>query len=310
MKRNDTAIIMYYWNHFKRKSILKNFYICHNNLQKYDCDIIPIEISTNDYFDLEIGNTIKFKNDQLLWQKERIINLVVKKIQSAYEYVAFVDGDILLSEDLWIEQAKEKLNAKDNLMVQLFSDVYYLPRGHYRNHGYYSFSTPSVASQIVNAGSVSAYADSLNSDDYIYGNPGMGWITKTQTLVDNPLYDKCIVGGGDTINLIYNLGIENKKDSPIGRAMANDIDCFLTDKTFTKNTNVEFDFVDQPIFHLNHGNRVNRKYIERQSILSECNFLPSEDLYIDQGIYRYKGNNALFLKKIETYFKERNEDLE
>ena len=71
MKRNDTAIIMYYWNHFKRKSILKNFYICYNNLQKYNCDIIPIEISTNDYFDLEIYNTIKFKNEPNFFGKKR-----------------------------------------------------------------------------------------------------------------------------------------------------------------------------------------------------------------------------------------------
>lgn len=310
MKNLDTAIIMYYWNHFKRISLFRNFNVCYNHMLKYECVIVPIEISTNNSFDLNMQGLFALKSDQLLWQKERVINYLAEKMPDSIKYIAFIDGDVLFSDDNWVQEAKNKLDQKENLFIQPFSDVYYLPKNHYRNHGFYSYSTPSVSSQIIKSGGKNEYINTFNTNNYIYGNPGMAWITKKETLLNNPLYDKCIIGGGDTINLISWLDLENRKDIPIGKKMLEYVDQLLKNCKSNKKNNINFDYIDQPIFHLNHGNRANRKYIERQKILKDTNFNVSKDLVNDQGLYRYVGDNKEFLKLIENYFKERNEDLE
>jgi hypothetical protein len=308
MINNDVAIIMYYWNHYKRKSLLNNFYICHNNLSKYNAVIIPIEISTNGSFDLPFPGTIKFQTDQLLWQKERVINYVCQKLTDDIKYVSFIDGDILFSEEDWIEQTKQKLDNKENLFIQPFSSVHYLPRNHTKYNGFYTFKHDSISRQVVVSGGKEGYKKTLFSEDFVYGNPGIAWITKKETLLNNPLYDKCIVGGGDTINIIKWLDLEETKSIPFikyKKFKNNFIDDLLT---LPKN-NIDIDYIDQPVFHLNHGNKINRQYASRFDLLDNNNFSLQKDLAIEQGIYRYVGNSNL-LKDINKFFNDRNEDLE
>lgn len=310
MKNLDTAIIMYYWNHFKRISLFRNFNVCYNHMLKYECVIVPIEISTNNSFDLNMQGLFALKSDQLLWQKERVINYLAEKMPDSIKYIAFIDGDVLFSDDNWVQEAKNKLDQKENLFIQPFSDVYYLPKNHYRNHGFYSHSTPSVSSQIIKSGGKNEYINTFNTKNYIYGNPGMCWITKKETLINNPLYDKCIIGGGDTLNLIRWLNLKDIENVPFVKKTKNFIKSFVDDSFKNEIKNIEIDYIDQPIFHFNHGNKVNRKYNERQKIFKDTNFNVSKDLVNDQGLYRYVGDNKDFLKSIENYFKERNEDLE
>lgn len=310
MKNLDTAIIMYYWNHFKRISLFRNFNVCYNHMLKYECVIVPIEISTNNSFDLNMQGLFALKSDQLLWQKERVINYLAEKMPDSIKYIAFIDGDVLFSDDNWVQEAKNKLDQKENLFIQPFSDVYYLPKNHYRNHGFYSHSTPSVSSQIIKSGGKNEYINTFNTKNYIYGNPGMCWITKKETLINNPLYDKCIIGGGDTLNLIRWLNLKDIENVPFVKKTKNFIKSFVDDSFKNEIKNIEIDYIDQPIFHLNHGDKVNRKYNERQKIFKDTNFNVSKDLVNDQGLYRYVGDNKDFLKLIENYFKERNEDLE
>ena len=310
MNHNDTAIVMYYWNHFKRASLFKNFNVCYSNLLKYKCHIVPVEISTNDTFDLNMPGTVKFRTDQLLWQKERVINYVCERLPQTYKYIVFCDSDILFTDDEWVEKAKNKLEDKQDLMLQLFSSVYYLPRNHYKYHGYCVFTNPSISYQIVKSGGKQGYINTFNSPEYLYGNPGMVWMCKRETLLNNPLYDKCVVGGGDTVNIISWLNLQNDKNIPIGKKILDDIQPFLKETLKLNKSNIEFDYIDQPIFHLNHGNKVNRKYNDRQKIISEFNLNPEQDLYIEQGLYRYRGENKEFLLSIKNFFKERNEDIE
>lgn len=310
MIHNDVAIIMYYWNHFKRDSLLKNFFICHNNLSKFNTNIIPIEISTNGNFDLHFPGTIKFQTDQLLWQKERVINFVVQKLPENIKYVAFIDGDILFPDENLIIKAKDKLNSTNDLMLQLFSTVYYLPRNHCKYNGYYVYYNNSIAKNIMKAGGKQSYINDFSSDDFYLPNPGMAWMCKKETLLKNPLYDKCIIGGGDKINIINWLGIKNLENIPFIRKTKEQSQIFINELKLIPEQNFEIDFIDSPIFHLNHGNRVDRQYNSRLNILKRYNFNPTIDLTIEQGLYRYTGSNSGILNDIKEYFRQRNEDVE
>lgn len=310
MIHNDVAIIMYYWNHFKRDSLLKNFFICHNNLSKYNVNIIPIEISTNGSFDLNFPGTIKFQTDQLLWQKERVINFAVQKLPENIKYVGFIDGDILFANDNWVLQAKEKLESINDLMLQLFSVVYYLPKNHSKYNGYYSYFNYSIGKNIIDSNGIENYKANFFSDSFYYANPGMAWICKKETLLKYPLYDKCIIGGGDTINLINWLGIKNSDNIPFVKKNKKKNQIFVDELKMMQNIVLNISCLDSPIFHLNHGNKIDRQYKNRLDILEKYNFNPITDLTIEQGLYRYTGNNSGILDGIKEYFKQRNEDIE
>lgn len=310
MIHNDVAIIMYYWNHFKRDSLLKNFFICHNNLSKFNANIIPIEISTNGTFDLNFSGTIKFQTDQLLWQKERVINFVVQKLPESIKYVAFIDGDILFPDENWVFKAKDKLNSTNDLMLQLFSTVYYLPRNHCKYNGYYSYFNYSVGKNIFDSNGIENYKKDFLSDSFYYANPGMAWMCKKETILKNLLYDKCIIGGGDTINLINWLGIKNSDNIPFVKKNKKKNQIFVDELKTMKDILLNIDCLDSPIFHLNHGNKINRQYKTRLDILEKYNFNPITDLTIEQGLYRYIGSNSGILSDIKEYFRQRNEDVE
>lgn len=310
MIHNDVAIIMYYWNHFKRDSLLKNFFICHNNLSKFNTNIIPIEISTDGSFDLHFPGTIKFQTDQLLWQKERVINFAVQKLPESIKYVAFIDGDILFPDENWVFKAKDKLNSTNDLMLQLFSTVYYLPRNHCKYNGYYSYFNYSVGKNIFDSNGIENYKKDFLSDSFYYANPGMAWMCKKETILKNPLYDKCIIGGGDTINLINWLGIKNSDNIPFVKKNKKKNQIFVDELKIMKDILLNIDCLDSPIFHLNHGNKINRQYKTRLDILEKYNFNPTTDLTIEQGLYRYTGSNSGILNDIKEYFRQRNEDVE
>ena len=310
MIHNDVAIIMYYWNHFKRDSLLRNFFICHNNLSKFNTDIIPIEISTNGTFDLHFPGTIKLQTDQLLWQKERVINFAVQKLPQSIKYVAFIDGDILFPDENWVFKAKDKLNSTNDLMLQLFSTVYYLPRNHCKYNGYYSYFNYSVGKNIFDSNGIENYKKDFLSDSFYYANPGMAWMCKKETILKNPLYDKCIIGGGDTINLINWLGIKNSDNIPFVKKNKKKNQIFVDELKIMKDILLNIDCLDSPIFHLNHGNKINRQYKTRLDILEKYNFSPITDLTIEQGLYRYTGSNSEILNDIKEYFRQRNEDVE
>jgi len=138
----------------------------------------------------------------------------------------------------------------------------------------------------------------------------MAWICKKETLLKNPLYDKCIIGGGDTINIINWLGIKNSDNIPFVKKNKKKNQIFVDELKTMKDVFLNIECLDSPVFHLNHGNKINRQYKTRLDILEKHSFNPITDLTIEQGLYRYTGSNSGILNDIKEYFRQRNEDVE
>lgn len=62
--------------------------------------------------------TVKVKQDQILWQKEALLNLAIKQIPEEYNAIAWIDPDVWFSNPNWLALAEDRL--RDYPAVQLF----------------------------------------------------------------------------------------------------------------------------------------------------------------------------------------------
>ncbi|NJM54582.1 MAG: hypothetical protein HC841_00420 [Verrucomicrobiae bacterium] len=60
----------------------------------------------------------------VLWQKERLLNLAIARLPPSVTKVAWVDADILFLDPDWAYRAEEMLD--EHPVIQLFSTVHYL----------------------------------------------------------------------------------------------------------------------------------------------------------------------------------------
>jgi hypothetical protein len=145
------------------------------------------------------------------------------------------------------------------------------------------------------------------------GEPGYGYVYNADILNKHlPLYDKCICGGGDYINLISYIG---------GPEIVNKIKSGQ-ERIFRNNKNMQINFLNwansnQPLKTIGcakntivvkyHGSQRNRRYQTRDIITEKYDFNPTKDI-------KYTKHGDLFLSRsdindsMRNYFKSRNED--
>jgi len=81
------------------------------------------------------------------------------------------------------------------------------------------------------------------------------------------------------------------------------------EKKAKRYVNGNIGYVPVSIKHNWHGEKANRKYVDRWMILEDNNFNPSKDLYKDEnGLYVIREGNQQLIDQLIAYFKERNED--
>jgi hypothetical protein len=148
----------------------------------------------------------------VMWQKERLLNLALVALPPECEIVVWLDADILFDRVDWPQQAVAALDT--SVMAQLFSRTCYLPRD-------VDFSRPlaeqrylerrSTASGLVGGvlqeNSLSTTLETLKVHGMAldYAN-GHAWAMRRHLLQSVGFYEAMIVGGGDYVFLQAALG--------------------------------------------------------------------------------------------------------
>src|SRR5438034_3478022 len=57
----------------------------------------------------------------VLWHKERLLNILIRKLPPRYTKVAWIDGDVLFPDSRWFQWASELLDTYD--LIQLYDRV-------------------------------------------------------------------------------------------------------------------------------------------------------------------------------------------
>ena len=114
-----------YFNTSQSKQRLKNFRRFHAALS---IPLIAIELSFSGEFDLDESDAdvlIKRQVSDVLWHKERLLNIAIDAVPDDCKAISWLDADIIFTDEKWHHKALEAL--KHFPIIQPYSQYHDLP---------------------------------------------------------------------------------------------------------------------------------------------------------------------------------------
>ena len=272
---------------------LKRNYMIFSEKIKEKCDLFPIELSFNGEFFIEDENSIRISgNDRnIMWQKERLLNLALERLPKKYTNVAWIDCDILFENEDWVEDCNEMLQKYK--VVQLYQSANRLGA-----EGRTETRSKGIISRISQINKLDVNLSK--------GIPGFAWAIRRECIDRIKYLDTQIIGGADSLMFYSFFGVKNAHVSNQMNKEWFDAFSKWSDLAFSE-IDSSVGFVAGEITHLYHGQMKNRSYNTRYEILSEAGFDPEKDLAIDKnGLWKFKRKEIP--KKLSKYFESRDED--
>lgn len=293
MRKKKLAVITTHFNPLNKSSLRDNYIRFLSDMKTWDVDVFSAEVvwgntpfPTQDAF-----IQIRASKKHFLWQKERLLNLIVEKLPRHYRKIAWVDADVLFLNRNWVQLAQ--LAMKHFTVAQLFSEILWL-------------NSEGQVEDIVPASGFDQPPKRMKARKNNWGNPGMAFVADRSVF---PLYEYCILGGGDS----YCVSAWGRK--PDFNKLAPELQHFnshynLWAERAQRKVKTELALIRGQIVHLYHGDLPNRKYIKRWDTLKRFNYNPQRDIEIDPGTgllaFSKKADRKL-VREVRNYFQSRLE---
>lgn len=262
------------------------------------------------------------RDEHLLWQKERLINITAKRILDNYDYkyIGWVDSDVLFYNEDWLEKTCEALRG--NLAVQMFRQCGLFDRNleitYTDPHG---DPHPELGSVQRYLSTAYAYASGMFNTDWVtfhrptFNHVGFAWAARREFFEELGVQDKAVFGDGDTF---IAAALAGKKVHATHRGHAlgpSSAELFTTYSTTARDLAKRLDlhpmgFVDNTLYHLQHGDFAGKQYNSRLELLAQTQYDPALHLELDHnGLYRFTEFAPERLRtNLKLYFNNRQED--
>lgn len=232
--------------------------------------------------------------DQVLWQKERLLNLAIDALPDDVTHVAWIDPDVHFLNPHWPEDTVAELQRVP--VVQLFERVV----TETALHGPLKIwpATMAIAPR---------------SECFRTGNkPGFAWAARRSTLAaSGGLFDAGLSGSGDLYMVYAWTGTgEQRLQLPAlyeGEPMLRCWRAWAERSAAAVRQRVGC--VRGTIVHRWHGTRKDRKYVERHEVARRHQFDPARDLELaPNGLWRWTDPGSALARETAEYFRARNDD--
>jgi hypothetical protein len=310
---SSIAVVTCFFNPAGFTQPLSNYFTFAKHISDYPVDLFTIELSysnskSNGPASFEIPEVSHNPHQTIirktgtrrrhtLWQKERLLNILIDQIVDQYDAIAWIDSDVIFNNRNWTDDAKQMLET--HAWGQLFRTALIVD------------SNGELEDQRKATGWYWKH-DRKQYMDFAKSHPGFAWIARSSFLKEtNGLYDRNITGGGDTAMVKSLEGCSRKffVDDFVNRDMLKSYSDW-SDKANSVGA-YSFGHIPGDIIHLYHGSWSNRKYVDRLLWLKD--YHPERDVEIDdQGLLQWT-DRALRTKRemvttIRNYFPSRKED--
>lgn len=274
--------------------------------------LLTVELAYGTTFELgpDAADTlIQLRGRDVLWQKERLLNVALHALPAECRMVAWLDSDIIFARDDWVKRSSELLDHF--VLVQPFQTIFHL-----KDTAGTECLDPSAAEATERSLGYHVAIDRV--PPFRMGSGGMrqtgcargvAWVGRRDVLQRHGLYDACILGGGDTAISCAALGVAQSPPA-VWQMNARQTAHYLAwAEPFTDTVGRRISYVDGDVFHLWHGDVRNRQYRQRHLGLQPFHFDPVEDIAIDgAGCWRWSSDKPELHRYVERYFATRNED--
>ena len=294
-----------YFNPQKFQSKKLNFAAFSEHLHRQRVELFVIELAFNhEPFDLPSNSrTLQVRSRSILWQKERLLNHLLKKLPEQYSKVVWLDCDVIFERDNWIEATAEALDAHN--LVQPFTTAIRLPPGKtsYEGEGTVHESFGSIYRKDPSALRAGVFDD--------HGHTGFSWAARRDWLSTCGLYDRCLSGSGD--HLMVHAFCGDWRSDCVTRLLHPPSPYYAHFKSWAAEAyrlvQGDVGVVQGRLLHLWHGRRKDRGYLKRNRELAQLGFDPARDLWENpDGCWEFTDQNSALRRWAERYFQLRQED--
>jgi hypothetical protein len=303
MSTSVLYIILPYFNFINYRSGEKNLKIFIENSKKYsNTKLVLVEavhpkgLALPDYSG-SIFKHVKLKARDILWIKENLINIGIQNLPEDWEYVAWVDRDIEFEDNNWAVDCMEKLQYCD--AVQPWKECIYLNKDGKAENDEFFYKNNNKNTKVFSQ----CYVDKQNiSSQNYYPHHGHAWAcTKNFYKKIGGLYDKAIIGSGDSLLLVSKKKWHERCPT-----------LYLRDElaNFLEETEkIKTNYLSGKIYHHFHGRVLNRQYHNRHEILQDFNYKPKLHVYYNtDGVLEFTNEGKPLEKYLEDFFIKRTED--
>jgi len=300
---DDLAIVACYFNPCNYRSPRRNLQIFLRRLSERALPVFVAELVFPNQTPVlpESDGTIRathFTGSDVMFHKERLLNLMVARLPARYTKVAWLDADVIFPDPRWYERASTLLDAYD--LAQLFD----------RAHG-----LDNAGKAIGRDESLASYVERGAPDPFdfrkVRKRTGLAWAAKRSLLATHGLFDVHILGSADKYMALAAYGAadeaavwERKRLSPgLERAFNEWAQPFHAD------VRGRVGCLPTTVLQLGHGRLDDRNYAQRSAIIREYDFDPAADIARDEfGVWRWSSEKPLLHEEVVRHFQSRLED--
>lgn len=252
---------------------------------------------------------VQIRGGDVMWQKERLLDLAVTRLPETCRYVAWIDCDVIFARSDWPELALRALDR--SRLVQLFDAVHYLRRDAEDSVDVadtYATRT-AMASAIAQGAAPGEILDEGDRKAFASTTPGFAWAMPRETIERCRFFDTCIVGGGDRAMIAAVYGqwdhvIKRQKMTP-GHA-----ESFRAwGETFRDAVDGAVASIPGDLFHCWHGSLDKRRMRERYEEIAMFDFDPARDIGLATcGAWEWTSDKPDLHQTVMRQFRSRYED--
>lgn len=303
------------FNPMRFKSRIKLYNYFAKWIAQFNVSLITVEVAFEgrDFEVTESGNPlhVQLRSNQFMWHKERCLNIALERlgqIDSSWEFVSWMDADIKIARDDWVEAAIHILQHTS--IIQLYGEVRDLYPDHHRHFDCKSSMRNFQDFGPLTWGPTAAPTGKDHRIECHQGHPGLAWAFRRDCMdYLGGFLDVCANGSGDmhmagcfTGN--PDLGLQHDMDEEYKRAIYR-----YAGRCQSLQLSSKLGYLPGCADHYWHGKSMERGYEIRQRILADYKYNPYEDIIRDtQGLYRWAGNKPWLEAAVKKSLSSRNED--
>lgn len=292
-----------YFNPMRYRRRLANYRTFRARL---DVPLVAVELAYGDGFELGAGDAeilIQLRGRDVMWQKERLLNLALAALPAHCSKVVWVDCDVLFAAPDWSRRLDALLDR--HAVVQAFRRVCHVAADWSAGAASPLFTQTAVLALVADAGS-EALASRVPSGPGS-SNKGMVWAARRSLLAEHGLYDASIIGGGD---LAFVAALCGRFDVAMRVMNDRQSEHYLHwARRWHGAVSGPPGVLDALLLHLWHGDVGDRRYRERHESLRPYDFDPATDIALDdEGAWRWNSDKPGLHEYVRCYFASRRED--
>jgi hypothetical protein len=296
--------------HYRRR--LHNYRLFRRSLR---VPLVAVELGYDGLFELQSGDAeilLQWPGRDVMWQKERLLNLALAAVPAEATRVVCLDCDILFERADWPVLTCRLLDEFP--LVQPFSLASNLHVDHLPDDpggAAVETSSPTVA-RLLQQGVRASDLCNVPWSDPQQGSPccyGHAWAFRRQVVARGGFYDRCVVGGGDRAMCFASCGLFREIAESMHMSTRSQEHFFQWANPWHEAIQGRWGCVEGRLFHLWHGELIHRKYRQRYRDFAVFEFNPEQDIALDEhGCWRFHSDKPAMHAYLADYFASRQED--